>query len=52
MRELATEFGFKLSIKGTEMGGQEVSYENLILAGVTAGSSMKMAPSGEMLSTV
>jgi phage/plasmid-associated DNA primase len=52
MRELATEFGFKLSIRGTEMGGQEITYENLILAGVTGSSNTKAAPSGEQLSTV
>lgn len=50
MRELATEFGFKLSIRGTELGGQEVLYENLTLAGVAGLSSTKTAPSGEMLS--
>jgi phage/plasmid-associated DNA primase len=52
MRELATEFGFKLLIRGTEMGGQEVNYENLTLVGVTGSSSTPIAPSGEKLSTV
>lgn len=50
MRELATEFGFKLSITGTELGGQETKYENLTLAGVTTSSSTRTAPSGETLS--
>jgi hypothetical protein len=50
MRELSTEFGFKLSIRGTELGGQEINYESLTLAGVTGSSSTRTAPSGEMQS--
>jgi phage/plasmid-associated DNA primase len=50
MRELASEFGFRLSITGTELGGQEICYENLTLVGVTGSSSTPTGRSGERLS--
>jgi len=32
MRELASELGFNLKIQDTQFGGQEATYENLMLA--------------------
>ncbi|KVZ62261.1 bifunctional DNA primase/polymerase [Burkholderia ubonensis] len=46
MRELATEFGFKLTIRNTELGGQEIQYENLTLVGSSGSPSTSTAPSG------
>jgi phage/plasmid-associated DNA primase len=47
MRELATEFGFKLTIEHTPMGGQSVEYKNLILVGAGNSSSTMKDHSGE-----
>ncbi|AJD82899.1 hypothetical protein PJWF_00005 [Achromobacter phage JWF] len=51
MRELGTEFGFKITIKNTANGGQEVVYENITLIGPGSSSQSNSQPSGKMLTT-
>lgn len=48
MRELGTEFGFKITIKNTPQGGQEVVYENIMLTSQAASSNSNSPPSGKM----
>jgi len=47
MRELGTEFGFKITIRNTPQGGQEVVYENISLISQAATSQSNSPHSGK-----
>lgn len=51
MRELGTEFGFKITIRNTPQGGQEVIYENIMLTSQANTSQSASAPSGKSATT-